>query len=786
MATVWTEFHSDPWGRVSLTVNPDLSEVLTTYSSDSTGLLTTIEDENHHATTQRRHATGNPDNARLVAVTDAAGGTTSYTYNALGSLTKVTSPEGVERTWTYNAENRLVSQTQPESGTVTYGYDPVGNLTSQLDARAQATSYTYDGNNRLTHVVTVGDVMYSTTITYDAANNRRTMANGYVSTAFDYDAANRLTRRTDGVNNRTFVSAYAFDDNGNVLDVQYPSGNRVEYGYDTENRVTHVSDPARGLTFASAISYHPAGGLAGYTSGDGAPHTVTYDARQRPAQMAATGLANLPTLTYTYDDTGNVTGIADPRAGHSATFTYDSRDRLETAAGGGWGTLVYGYDAVGNRTSKTSNGATTIYGYAAQRLTATTGAETAAFGYDTNGNQTADPVATYTYTPANMLETATLGAGAVYTYRYDGDNQRALKFEGSTTTTYYLRGPGQVLSEFEEQGGQLRWTRDQVYLGAQLLAAARPPAGTTVLTIGKAGAGAGTVSSAPTGIDCGPTCGGATAAFAAGAVVSLSAAAASGWVFVGWSGEPDCADGVVTLTDAKTCVATFALTAPLFAKQSPMNGGTSVARRVTLQWAAVPNAAYMVCWDTVNNGVCDTAWQGNGAATSRVVAFPENATYFWQVKTYTGTEADDGTWWSVTVTGPPLFTKIAPANGASGLGSALTLQWTAVPGEGYWVCWDTIDNGTCDTTWSRNGAMTAKVVTGLMSATYYWPFDLGDPRALRAIPSDVAVAAESRGGRGRRRTAACWRTTGRGTTSRWARVWAAPLAGAWKSSAALR
>jgi RHS repeat-associated protein len=158
---------------------------------------------------------------------------------------------------------------------------------------------------------------------------------------------------------------------------------------------------------------------------------------------------------------------------------------------------------------------------------------------------------------------------------------------------------------------------------------------------------------------------------------------------------------------------------------------------VTLQWAAAPTASYCVCWDTTNNGMCDTGWQWNGTGTSRVVAFPESATYYWQVKTSTGTEADDGAWWSMTVTGPPLFTKIAPANGASGLGSALTLQWTAVPDEGYWVCWDTVDNGTCDTTWWPNGAMTAKVLSGLTSATYYWPFDLVDPRALRATLSEA-------------------------------------------------
>ena len=173
------------------------------------------------------------------------------------------------------------------------------------------------------------------------------------------------------------------------------------------------------------------------------------------------------------------------------------------------------------------------------------------------------------------------------------------------------------------------------------------------------------MTNTPDGIGCDGTCASAAHGFAAGLRVTLAATADPGWVFVGWSGDVDCADGLVTLTDPKTCVATFALTAPLFAKQAPLNGGTTGTRTVTLQWAAAPNASYMVCWDTTNNGVCDTTWQWNATATSRVVELPTTGTYYWQVKTVAAppTEADEGAWWSVTVTSPPLFTKIAPATG---------------------------------------------------------------------------------------------------------------------------
>ena len=78
--------------------------------------------------------------------------------------------------------------------------------------------------------------------------------------------------------------------------------------------------------------------------------------------------------------------------------------------------------------------------------------------------------------------------------------------------------------------------------------------GTFTLTIAKVGSGIGTVTSAPTEIDCGANCQGS---FAAGTTVTLLATADAGSIFNGWSGAPDCADGSVTITGNTSCTATF-------------------------------------------------------------------------------------------------------------------------------------------------------------------------------------------------------------------------------------
>src|SRR6185295_9726840 len=101
------------------------------------------------------------------------------------------------------------------------------------------------------------------------------------------------------------------------------------------------------------------------------------------------------------------------------------------------------------------------------------------YGHDTAGNLTSETGAAgtfgYTYTPTNMVATATVG-GAQSRYGYDGDDLRKRRTVG-TTTSYYLHGPGnQLLSELEQTGtGPIATKRDFVYAGSRLIAAVKPP-----------------------------------------------------------------------------------------------------------------------------------------------------------------------------------------------------------------------------------------------------------------------------------------------------------------------
>jgi len=91
------------------------------------------------------------------------------------------------------------------------------------------------------------------------------------------------------------------------------------------------------------------------------------------------------------------------------------------------------------------------------------------------------------------------------------------------------------------------------------LSSATPTPATHELTVAKAGTGAGTVASSPAGIDCGATCKGS---FAGGTSVTLTATAAAGSSFAGWSGActGTSASCTVAVGAAATATATFTAT----------------------------------------------------------------------------------------------------------------------------------------------------------------------------------------------------------------------------------
>jgi hypothetical protein len=83
-----------------------------------------------------------------------------------------------------------------------------------------------------------------------------------------------------------------------------------------------------------------------------------------------------------------------------------------------------------------------------------------------------------------------------------------------------------------------------------------PPPAEFALTVALAGAGSGTVTSSPAGINCGIDC---SEAYAAGTEVTLTATPASGSTFSGWSGSCTGTGACkVTMSQARSVTATFA------------------------------------------------------------------------------------------------------------------------------------------------------------------------------------------------------------------------------------
>jgi len=424
-STPYTVFSYDALGRVVQITNPDLTYSGVTYSD----WVRTVTDGNTHYKTQYYDAYG-----RIIKIEEHNSletYTTSYTYDALGNLTDVIDEESNTTEIWYDSLGRKIKMDDPDMGIWTYAYDKAGNLKTQIDAKGEVLEFDYDELNRLTYKKANGETIVSYYYDEAAKDHCKGRLSKIVdqsgSTEFFYD---NLGRETKSIKNVDGSGSYTVERTYDALDrlttLKYPDESIVGYEYN-ELGITKVTDVVNSKDYVSNVDYSPTGQITRVEYGNGTTTDYTYD----PDTLR---LANLTTdspfgaiqdLNYQFDNVGNIKDITDNVNTATQSFLYDDLDRLIEAQGA-YGTLSYEYDSIGNMTYKAGKSLT--YGKDGRLPHAVTQYGSQLIDYDENGNMIQKGALNLTYDIENRL--SKVEDRIFYDVRYDDYTKLLLHCDG--------------------------------------------------------------------------------------------------------------------------------------------------------------------------------------------------------------------------------------------------------------------------------------------------------------------------------------------------------------------
>lgn len=277
------------------------------------------------------------NNDLLTRETDALGRQTNYAYDDNDNLTTITNAKGEITTLGYDDFDRLTSETFAGK-TKTYIYDNARNRIAEfrkagyVNDNTKRFTYTYDTHNRLKSNGYIQDMQY------DDLNRLRSIRGGSVSnhelSLFSYDVLNRMTSYKDHWNNTV---GYDYDENGNIIRIDYPNNNKVHKTYDNLNRLRTVSWNA---TVVATYNYNGTR-LDNVVYGNGVKTQYTYDNVGRPTGISTRtnngSGSTIYSANFVLDKLGNhleeneVQPFAAPTISNSnITYNYNSGNRLST------------------------------------------------------------------------------------------------------------------------------------------------------------------------------------------------------------------------------------------------------------------------------------------------------------------------------------------------------------------------------------------------------------------------------------------------------------------------
>ena len=366
------------------------------------------------------------------SITNPLGNTTLYEYNSDGNITKITSPSGKSNTFSYDNRGNILSKTDPNGNTVTYNYDLMNRVITKTDALGNTTAYAYDANgNRISETDPSGNitsVMYDTynrliqktdpmgntlSWTYDSKDNiiSKTDVNGN-TTVFAYNILNYLISRIDAFGNTT---SFVYDNNGNMLTKTDANGNTTTYTYDGLNRLLSISDL---LGNTASYAYDASGNIVTTTDANGNTTQFEYNIHGKRVKQIRPMAQE---VIYQHDVAGDLVAKINEN-NNKVEFGYDADGKMvstvyyaATDHNSPVKTVTYSYDNTGNMVGYVDGitSATYVYDNANRKIAETInyGTFTLTYSYSYNGNGT-----------KNNL---TMPGGISYAYTYNANNQIA-------------------------------------------------------------------------------------------------------------------------------------------------------------------------------------------------------------------------------------------------------------------------------------------------------------------------------------------------------------------------
>jgi RHS repeat-associated protein len=264
---------------------------------------------------------------------------------------------------------------------------------------------------------------------------------------------------------RTLSYTYYADGQVETITSSNANGASVAYSYDDLDRLSTVVDNNLPGQNTTTYSYDPASNVATVATPNGLTSTFTYDMLNRLTELSTPPVAD---YKYTLGLTGNRTGSTE-QGGRTLNWSYDGIYRLtnETIAsdpGGNNGSVSYGLDPVGNRTSANSTFSNLSPGFG----TYNADDEVSSESYDLNGNTIIAGGVSYTYDSQNHMMTAS-GNGKSISMIYDAFGNRVAKTVNGVTTQYLVEddvnptGLPQVIEELSGPIGSGVVTRTYTY-----------------------------------------------------------------------------------------------------------------------------------------------------------------------------------------------------------------------------------------------------------------------------------------------------------------------------------